>query len=141
MRKASRALLLLAGFMLAALPALAAGNAKDLEGTPQAKAYRALIKAIDAQDFEAYKKCMVAEAAKDMDKQLKEMGKTPKEVMGFFKAMEPTDIKFTDLKVDGKKATLMATGKSDGEVNKGTIDLAEENGAWKIGKQSWTNAK
>ena len=42
MRKASRALLLLAGFMLAALPALAAGNAKDLEGTPQAKAYRAL---------------------------------------------------------------------------------------------------
>jgi hypothetical protein len=141
MRNASRALLLLIGILLATLPALAAGNAKDLEGTPQAKAYRALIKAIDAQDFEAYKKCMMAEASKDMDKQLKEMNKTPKEVMGFFKMMEPTDIKFTDLKVDGKKATLMATGKSDGEVNKGTIELAEENGAWKIGKQSWTNAK
>ncbi len=141
MRKASRALLVLVFFTLAALPTLAAGNARDLEGTPQAKAYRGLIKAIDAQDFEAYKKCMMAEAVKDMDKQLKEMGKSPKEVMGFFKAMEPTDIKFTDLKVDGKKATLMATGKSDGEVNKGTIELAEENGAWKIGKQSWTNAK
>ncbi|MCA1582655.1 MAG: DUF4878 domain-containing protein [Acidobacteria bacterium] len=123
------------------MAALAAGSGKDLEATPQAKAYRALLKAIDAGDYEAYKKCMMAEAGKDIDAQVKQMGKTPKETMGFFKMMEPTDVKFTSLDVKDKKATLSATGKSSGEVNRGTIELAEENGQWKIGKQSWTNAK
>ncbi|MEP6801890.1 MAG: hypothetical protein ABJC07_08140 [Acidobacteriota bacterium] len=124
-----------------ALASSAVGAGKDLEATPQARAYRALLKAIDAGDYEAYKKCMMAEAARDIDSQVKKMGKTPKETMGFFKAMEPTDIQFTSLDVKGKKATLTATGKSDGEINKGTIELAEESGQWKIGKQSWTNAK
>ena len=124
-----------------AMATFAAGSGKDFEATPQARAYRALLKAIDAGDYEAYKKCMMADAAKDIDAQVKQMGKTPRETMGFFKVMEPTDIKFTSLDVKGKKATLTATGKSDGEMNKGTIELAEENGLWKIGKQSWTNAK
>ncbi len=99
------------------------------------------MKALDAGDYEAYKKCMVAEAGPQMDKQNKEMGKTPKEMMAFMKMMAPTDLKFTSLKVDGKKAILMATGKMDGEVNKGTIELAQEGDQWKVGKQSWTNAK
>lgn len=130
------AILLSLGVSMAAV-----AGGKDLEATPQAKAYRALLKAIDAGDYEAYKKCMVADAARDIDAQVKQMGKTPKETMGFFKAMEPTDIKFTSLDVKDKKATLTATGKNSGEVNKGTIELAEENGQWKVGKQSWTNAK
>ncbi len=124
-----------------AMASFAAGAGKDLEATPQARAYRSLLKAIDAGDYEAYKKCMMADAAKDIDGQVKQMGKTPKETMEFFKVMEPTDIKFTGLDVKGKKATLMATGKQGGEMNKGTIDLAEENGQWKIGKQDWSNAK
>ena len=132
------AFLLLSGFSLAGL---AAGAAKDLEATPQAKAYRALLKAIAACDYEAYKKCMMSEGAKEIDQQVKAMGKTPKETMTLFQAMAPTDVKFTSVKVDGKKATLLATGKSGGEVNKGTIELAEEDGKWKVGHQSWTNAK
>jgi hypothetical protein len=55
--------------------------------------------------------------------------------------MLPSDLKLTGLKVEGKKATMNATGMMDKEVNKGTIQLEEENGQWKVGKQSWTNAK
>jgi hypothetical protein len=130
------ALLLLA---LAVAPAFAGG--KDLEATPQAKAYRALLKTVAAADYEGYKKAMTAESAKSMDAQTKEMGMDSKKAMLFLKAMAPTDVKLTDLKVTGKKATLSATGKSGGEMNYGTIDMAEENGQWKISKQSWSNKK
>lgn len=134
------ATLLLALFSFS-LAARGADDPKSLEATPQVKAYRALMKAVDAGDFEAYKKCMMAEAGKEIDKQNKEMGKTGKEMMGFMKMMAATDLKFTSLKVDGKKATLLATGKMGGELNKGTIELAQEGDQWKVGKQSWTNAK
>jgi hypothetical protein len=125
---------------LVCAPALAGGG-KDLEATPQGKAYRALLKTVEDGDYEAYKKAMVAEAAVEIDKQTKEMGMPPKKAMEMLKALAPSDIKLTDLKVDGKKATLSATGKSGGETNWGTVELAEENGAWKVGKQSWTNKK
>jgi hypothetical protein len=69
------------------------------------------------------------------------MGKSPKDMLEFMSMMTPKDLTFTSLKVDGKKATLMATGKVDAEVNKGTIELAEEDGQWKVGHESWTNAK
>jgi hypothetical protein len=138
MRITVRVTLALLVLALVGGPALA-GAAKDLEKTPQAKAYRTLLKAVDDGDYEAYKKAMVAEAAKSIDEQTKEMGMTPKKGMEFLKAMAPTDVKLTDLKVDGKKATLSATGKQGGETNWGTIELAEENGAWKVGHQSWTN--
>jgi hypothetical protein len=122
-------------------PLLAAGKPKNLEATPQAKAYRALEKTVAAGDYEAYKKNMAAESAKGMDQQMKEMGMEPAKGMAFLKAMSPTDLKFTSLKVDGKKATLLATGKMGGEMNYGTIDLVEEDGQWKVAKQSWTNKK
>ena len=133
-----------AALLLAALvcaPAFAAGKLKDLEATPQARAYRALEKTVAAGDYEAYKKSMAAESAKGMDQQMKDMNMEPKQAMGFLKAMSPSDLKFTSLKVDGKKATLLATGKMGGEMNYGTIDLVEEDGQWKVAKQSWTNKK
>ena len=124
---------------LAAAPALAAG--KDLEATPQAKAYRALLKTVAAGDYEGYKKAMTAESAKGMDAQLKEMKMQPKQAMMMLKAMAATDVKLTDLKVTGKKAVLTATGKSGGETNYGSIDMAEESGQWKVVQQSWSNKK
>lgn len=118
-----------------------ADDAKKLESTPQAKVYRALLSATKAGDYEAYKKCVMKEAIPQMEAQAKEMKKTPKEVLEFLNMLTPPDIVLTSLKVDGKKATLTATGKLDGEMNKGTIELAEEDGQWKVGHQSWTNAK
>lgn len=140
MRNTNRALLCLALGLALALPAFAAAP-KDIEATPQAKAYRANAKAIAAADYEGYKKTMSSEAQKQMDAQVKEMKKTPKEVMEFMKVMSPTDIKLTDLKVDGKKATLSMTGKSDGQAMMGSADMVDEGGQWKMGKQSWSNAK
>jgi hypothetical protein len=35
----------------------------------------------------------------------------------------------------------MTTGKVGGQGNKGTIELEQEDGQWKIAMQSWTNAK
>jgi|SRR5215471_6260915 len=122
------------------IPALAA-DSKDLEATPQGKAYRVQEKAIKAGDYEAYKKTMTKASAAGMDKQTKEMNMDSKKAMEFMKAMLPTDLKFTDLKVDKNKATMMATGKVAGEVNKGTIQFEQEDGQWKIAMQSWTNAK
>jgi hypothetical protein len=124
-----------------ALPLIAADQTKDLESSPQGKAYRVQEKAIKAGDYEGYKKTMTKASADGMDKQLKEMNMDAKKGMEFMKAMLPSDLKFTSLKVDKNKATMMATGKVGGEVNKGTIQFEQENGQWKIAQQSWTNAK
>jgi hypothetical protein len=139
MRTLVRTTLSLLALALLCAPAFALGGGKDLEATPQVKAYRALLKTVDAGDYEAYKKAMASESAKGMDAQLKESGMDAKKAMAFLKAMSPTEMKFTSLKVDGKSATLVAKGKMGGEMNTGTIELVEENGQWKVVKQSWTN--
>ncbi len=133
---------LLLGFCAFAFSSVLAADTKDLKSTPQAKAYEAVLKAVQAGDFGAYKKAMTKESAKKMDEQMKEMKMDPKKAMEFMKAMAPEDLKYTDLKVDGKKATLKATAKVGGEPNnKGTIELEQEDGQWKVATQSWTNAK
>lgn len=140
MRMAFRSTLAIA-LLLAVSSVAAAAGAKDLESTPQAKVYRASLKAIADGDYAAYTKCMTSEAVQEIEKQTKELGKTPKDGMEMLKVMAATDVRFTDLKVDGKKAVLSATGKQDKETMYGSIDLQEENGLWKVGRQSWTNKK
>jgi hypothetical protein len=140
MRIATRLSLLL-GLCAFAFSSVLAADAKDLKSTPHAKAYDAVLKAVNAGDFEAYKKAMTKESGKKMDQQIKETKMDPKKGMEFLKAMAPADLKYTNLKVDGKKATLQATGKVGGEVNKGTIELEQEDGQWKVANQSWTNSK
>lgn len=127
--------------LLSALPAAAAlaGGSKDLEATPQVRAYRALLKTVDAGDYEGYKKAMAAASAKEMDAQLKEMKMGPEQAMAFLKAMSPSELKVRSLDVKEETATLRATGTSGGERAYGTVELAEENGGWKVVKQSWTN--
>lgn len=140
MKMAIRSTLVIA-LLLAVSSMAAASGAKNLESTPQAKVYRASLKAIADGDYAAYTKCMTSEAVQEIEKQTKELGKTPKDGMEMLKMMAATDVKFTDLKVDGKKAVLKATGKQDKETMYGSIDLQEENGQWKVGRQSWTNTK
>ncbi len=128
-------------FFAASALTLAAEQTKDLESTPQGKIYRVQEKAIKAGDFEAYKKTMTKASAAGIDKQMKDAGMHTKKGMELLKVLLPTELKFVSLKVDKNKATLMATGKMDGEVNKGTIELEQEDGQWKIAQQSWTNKK
>lgn len=120
------------------LPAFAA---QDISRSPQVAAYQALLKAVAAGNFEGYKKSMTKASGVEIDKQIKEMGMDPKKGMEMLKAMVATNIKYTALKVDGKKAVLSATGRSMDSDQYGTIDLEEEGGAWKVAQQSWTNKK
>lgn len=140
MRIATRVTLAVLLVLGVSAAARAAGT-KDLSSTPQVKAYQTQVKAIQAGDFDAYKKTMTKASAAGMDQQLKEMNMDKKKAMEFMKAMLPTDLKYTDVKVDKNKATVMATGMMDKEPNKGTIEMEQEDGQWKVVKQSWTNAK
>jgi hypothetical protein len=143
MKSAIRAVLVPGLALLFAFPAATAlaGDSKDLEATPQVKIYRASLEAIEAGDYEAYKKCMTSEAVAEIEKQTKELGKTPKDGMELLKLMAPTEVKFTNLEVDGKKAVLTAVGKAMDDTQYGSIDLLEEKGEWRVGRQSWTNKK
>lgn len=116
-------------------------SAADAASSPQAKAYEAHQKAIAAGDYQAFRATMSKSALAEIDKQNKEMGLDPKKMMGMMKELAATDLKFTGVKVDGKKATLDATGKMGGEANWGTIELDQEDGQWKITKESWTNTQ
>lgn len=114
--------------------------AEDYSKSPQAAAYQASLKAIASGDFEAYKKTVTKAARAGIEKDMKEMNMDAKKGMEMLKEMAPTDVKYTALKVDGKKATLSATAKMMDEPQYGTIELENEDG-WKVGHQSWTNKK
>jgi hypothetical protein len=132
-------------FVLPALAVLLASvavqAAQDFSRSPQVAAYQALLKAVQAGDFEGYKKSMTRAAGEGIDKQIKETGMDPKKGMELLKEMVAQNIKYTALKVDGKKAVLSATGRMMDADQYGTIDLEEEGGAWKVAQQSWTNTK
>jgi hypothetical protein len=137
MRTTLRSLLVLSVALGFSLPS----SASDIEASPQARVYRASAKAIEAGDLKAYQATLASESKKEMDKVSKEMGKTPKDLMELIQIMQPKDVKLSDLKVDGKKATMAATGKSDAETMYGSIELTEESGQWKVRKQSWSNTQ
>ena len=139
MRKGIRVRFVLVICIGLCVAASAARASQDVEATPQAKAYRAALKAIAAGDFEAYKKTLSSGTLKQMQEQTK--GKSPKEIMDFVQMMTPTDLKLTSVKLDGKKATLMATGKMDGQALNGAIAMEDEGGQWKVGQPSWEPAK
>jgi hypothetical protein len=139
MRTITRVCLALAICLSFSPAALEAGDAKGVEGTLQAKVYRAALKAIGAGDWEAYKKTLLSATLKQMEEQTK--GKSSKEVMEFAKMMSPVDQKLTSVKVDGKKATLKATGKMDGQAMNGSISMEDEGGQWKVGQPTWEPAK
>lgn len=117
------------------------GAEKDLSKTPQVKAHEAQLKALKAGDYEAYRKTVSKANLEQMDKELKESGMDAKKAMAFLKEMAPEEIKYTELKIDGKEATLKATAKSFDQVTYGTIQLDEEDGKWKVGEQSWNSKK
>ena len=137
-------LTLAALFVAAALPVAAANPPKaggDAAASAQAKAYLAWVKAVKAGDIEAWKKVVPAEATQQLEAQAKEMNQKPKDVIEFLGAMAPDENKITGLKVDGTKATLSVTGKTKGEPKPsyGKVEMIQEGGAWKVGKQSWSD--
>ncbi len=132
------ALLVTATHSAAGAPQKGGGDAAK---SPQAKVYAAWVKAVKAGDLAAWKKLVPAEASTQIEAQAKEMKKTPKDVVEFLGMMTPDENSVTGLMVDGAKATLSVTGKSKGEPKPsyGKVEMVEEGGAWKVGKQSWSD--
>lgn len=139
MRNGIRAHTVLAICLGSSLAALVACGAQDVESTPQAQAYRAQMKTIEAGDYEAYRKTLSSATLRQMEEQTK--GRSPRDVMEFLKSMSPSDLKLESVKVDGKKATLLASARMDGQAMSGSIEMDEEGGEWKVGKGSWQPAK
>jgi len=113
----------------------------DASKSPQAKVYLEWVKAVKSGNLEAWKKLVPAEASQQIEAQAKEMKKTPKDVLDFLGSMSPDENKITGLTVDGTKATLSVTGKTKGEPNPsyGKVEMVQEGGAWKVGRQSWSD--
>ena len=129
---------------IAALSVSAADPPKavgDAAKSPQANVYLDWVKAVKAGNLDAWKRLVPAEASKEIEAQAKEMKKTPKDVLEFLGAMTPDENKITGLKVDGTKATLSVAGKTKGEPSPsyGNVEMIQEGGAWKVGKQSWSD--
>ena len=113
----------------------------DAAKSPQAKVYLEWVKAVKAGNLDAWKKLVPAEASQQIEAQAKEMKKTPKDVLDFLGSMSPDENKITGLKVEGTKATLSVTGKTKGEPKPsyGKVEMVQEGGAWKVGRQSWSD--
>ena len=92
---------------------------KDLSKTPQAKAHEAQLKALNAGDYEAYRKTVTKANLEQMDKEIKESGMDAKKAMEFLKEMAPQEIKYTGLKVEGRKPRSWRRAKSFDQVNYG----------------------
>ena len=137
--------LTLAALSVAAAFSVSAGDPPksggDASKSPQAKVYLEWVKAVKAGNLDAWKKLVPAEASQQIEAQAKEMKKTPKDVLDFLGSMSPDENKITGLKVEGTKATLSVTGKTKGEPNPsyGKVEMVQEGGAWKVGKQSWSD--
>ena len=139
------ALSLAALFAVAALSVSAADPPKaggDAAKSPQAKVYFDWVKAVKAGNLEAWKKLVPAEASQQIEAQAKEMKKTPKDVVAFLGAMTPDENKIHGPQGRSRtKATLKVTGTTKGEPEHsyGNVEMIQEGGAWKVGRQSWSD--
>ncbi len=141
MRQIVRVLLSIAVLLSFGQAVRGATDSKKLESTPQAKAYRAQLDAVKAGDWDAYRNASTKKAFTMDEKLMKATKKTPKAMLLSISHMAPKEVRFTSLKVEGQKATLTGTGMLDGAMNKGTIQLDEEEGRWKVDGQNWSDAK
>jgi hypothetical protein len=114
------------------VPPTAAETAAAVK-SPQAKAYQAYLKAIQAEDIAALKKLLDPEMAKDLS------GPDAKQTVKMIKMMSATDIKVLKLVDSGKAATLTVSGKQDGAVQSGTVEMMQDGGQWKVQREHWTN--
>lgn len=115
------------------LPDAASGQPLPPGGGEPGKAYLAFCKALAKKDPEAILGLM------------RKGGRTPKdeaqlrEGIEFMAALQPSGIRVVKGYVAGDRAALWVEGKEAQETQYGTIALVREAGAWRIGKQKWSN--
>jgi hypothetical protein len=99
--------------------------------TPAAKAYAAFYKALMSGELDELKDLVVKDQAADLDDE---------EVREFLveeRASRPKEIKILKTEVSGASATLTVEGMMGGDKATAVISLVQENGNWKVQKESW----
>jgi len=106
------------------------GKALPAGGGDPGKAYLALNKAMLTGDIATLKK-LAPPGQMPPDDQIKQM-------LPMLKEMSPKNVQIVSGFVNGANATLNVTGDSMGEKGKkGTIQMAQQGGAWVVVKESW----
>ena len=101
--------------------------------SPQAKVYADFVQAIQKEDLGAMRKLMTKDQAKNLD------SPDAKKMVGMIKMMSATDIKVLKVAEKGDTAELTVSGKQDGNVANGTVQMVKEGGAWKVQREEWKN--
>ena len=110
-----------------------AAETSAAQKSPQAKVYADFLQAIQKEDLGAMKKLMTKDQAKNLD------SPDAKKMVGMIKLMSATDIKVLKVAEKGDTAELTVSGKQDGKVANGTVQMVKEGGAWKVQREEWKN--
>lgn len=100
--------------------------------SPEAAVYRAMQKAIAAEDLTALKRTMDSKRVKQIEED-----PNAKKMIALIKMMSPTDVKFLKLSETGDTAILAMSGAVDGKPQSGYVKFTKEGGAWKVSEESW----
>ena len=119
--------------------ALAAGGCvkvvtdpQEVEKSPQAAAYRAYVKAIQDGNWLD----IMRDVTSEISEKLQMIGGSEQH-LAMFRESLASDIKFTKLRVEGRKAVLSATGKAQGAPATCEIQLRLQGKYWRIEKDEW----
>jgi hypothetical protein len=103
---------------------------RDIDNSQQARASLVVLKALSAGQPAVYEKLMTPEGRS----RVKDQSWGPVDI---------ADLEFTTLKVTVEvpmlpAATLHAIATIDGRAYTGSVELVEEQGIWRVAKQTWT---
>ena len=104
---------------------------KAAAASPQAAAYGAFLKAVQAGDMAGLRKLVVPEMAQQMD------APDFKQMFPMMQAMTPKAVAYQRVTESGDTATLELTAK---ELGQGVATLQKVGGQWKIGRTKWTSS-
>ena len=127
----------LIGFVVCA--ALAAGGCvktvtapQEGQKSPQALAYRAYVRAIQDGNWLDIMRSVTSEISEKL-----QMIGGSEQHLAMFRESLASDIKFTKLRVEGRKAVLSATGKAQGVPATCEIQLRLQGKYWRVEKDEW----
>jgi hypothetical protein len=101
------------------------------EGIAVRKTYLNFHKAMLAGDMPALRELATPEQLAELD------GPDAEQKMALARALFPTDVHVTQVKVTGDTATLRASARLGEQRAKGTVALVKQGGSWKIRKVAW----
>lgn len=126
-------------FLILCASALAAGGCvktitdpQEVEKSPQARAYRAYVRAIQDGNWLDLMRSVTSDVSERL-----QMLPGSEQHLAMFRESLASDIKFIKLRVEGRKAVLSATGKAQGVPATCEIQLRLQGKLWRVEKDDW----